>query len=249
METTRVRECLGADLDRLRQVAAGDLGAQVPTCPDWRMADLLRHVANVYLHKVESMRLGALPDPWPPPGRPEEEPLAMFDRAGAELLAEFDARPVSERAGHWYKPDQTVGCLLRRMAHETVIHRVDAELAAGEPVAPIPADLAVDGVDEVLVVVLGYLSHRWPVEFADLPRDRPGPAVRVQAGDHGWLLTPTPAGVEVTAGGEGDAAATVDGDPPAVLQWLWGRPARGVRVAGDPGTIARFQGLLREAAQ
>jgi hypothetical protein len=36
------------------------------------------------------------------------------------------------------------------MAQETVIHRVDAELAAGAPVAVIPGDLAADGIDELL---------------------------------------------------------------------------------------------------
>ena len=45
------------------------------------------------------------------------------------------------------------------MAQETVIHRVDAELAAGEPIAPIPDDLAVDGIDEVLERFLAYGSR------------------------------------------------------------------------------------------
>ena len=53
------------------------------------------------------------------------------------------------------------------MAQETVIHRIDAELALGSTVAPVPADLAVDGIDEVLVVFLAYASALWCEDFGD----------------------------------------------------------------------------------
>ena len=42
------------------------------------------------------------------------------------------------------------------MAQETVIHRVDAELGAGAELAPIPVDLAHDGIDEFLVAFVEY---------------------------------------------------------------------------------------------
>src|SRR6266568_5919174 len=59
MESQRLRDCLEADFRRLRDVAArADPGARVPSCPEWTMSDLLRHVGAVYLHKVECMRLG-----------------------------------------------------------------------------------------------------------------------------------------------------------------------------------------------
>jgi hypothetical protein len=78
MDNQRLRECLGADFGRLREVAAGaDLGAPVPTCPGWTMTDLLRHVGEVYLHKTECMRLGRDPDPWPPEGLADEPPLEL----------------------------------------------------------------------------------------------------------------------------------------------------------------------------
>jgi hypothetical protein len=34
-------------------------------------------------------------------------------------------RKPEDPAGSWYTPDQTVGFWIRRMAHETVIHRID----------------------------------------------------------------------------------------------------------------------------
>ena len=44
----------------------------------------------------------------------------------------------------------------RRQAHEALIHRLDAELVAGDP-TPVDRDLASDGVDEVLTIVHGEL--------------------------------------------------------------------------------------------
>ena len=83
--------------------------------------------------------------------------MALLDRAYAALTAEFAARSPESPAFTWYGPDQTVGFWIRRMAQETVIHRVDAELGAGvASIAPIPADLAHDGIDEFLVAFVEY---------------------------------------------------------------------------------------------
>ncbi|WP_203861555.1 maleylpyruvate isomerase N-terminal domain-containing protein [Plantactinospora mayteni] len=192
----RLLECLAADQARLRQVASADLAAAVPSCPDWTVADLVRHVAVVYLHKVECMRTGRIPSAWPP-DLSGEEPLALLDRAGAALRAEFDSRDSAALAPTWYDPDQTVGFWLRRMAQETVVHRVDAELATAQPVAEIPTDLAVDGIDEVLRIFLAYGSRRWPEDFTDV---LPEPEVTVLAttGPAGWLVRLGPDGATVT---------------------------------------------------
>lgn len=48
------------------------------------------------------------------------------------------------------------GVYLHKMAQETVIHRIDAELGTGQPVAPVPDDLAVDGIDQLLQVFVAY---------------------------------------------------------------------------------------------
>ena len=47
----------------------------------------------------------------------------------------------------------------RRQAHETAIHRVDAELAAGTPVWRCDAAFAADGVDELLTCFVPRRSH------------------------------------------------------------------------------------------
>src|SRR5579872_477399 len=156
MDRSRYLDCLAADFARLRAVVPTDLSARVPTCPDWTAADLTRHVAKVYLHKIECMRLGKEPAPWPPEGLGAEDALALLDRAYASLLEEFAWRKPEDPAGNWYAPDPTVGFWIRRMAQETVIHRIDAELATGNAVHGVPPDLAVDGVDELLKIFVAY---------------------------------------------------------------------------------------------
>jgi hypothetical protein len=52
------------------------------------------------------------------------------------------------------RPDQTVGFWIRRMAQETVVHRVDAELAAEVAPGAIPDDIALDGIDEFLIAFI-----------------------------------------------------------------------------------------------
>src|SRR4030088_345202 len=114
MEYSRFLDCLAADFARLRAVVQTDLTAAVPSCPGWTVADLTRHVGEVYLHKTLAMREGAGPAPWPPEELADEEPLALLDRAYAGLLTEFAARKPEDPAGTWYTPNQTGGFSMRR---------------------------------------------------------------------------------------------------------------------------------------
>ena len=52
------------------------------------------------------------------------------------------------------------------MAHETVIHRIDAELALAEPSAAIAPALAADGIDEFLTVILTHETRQWTDQYA-----------------------------------------------------------------------------------
>jgi uncharacterized protein (TIGR03083 family) len=238
---------LAADAARLREVAARDLSAPVPSCPDWTVADLVLHVAEVYLHKTECMRRNARPEDWPP-DLGGEQPLALFDRALTALTAEFAARPSESPAWTWYAPEQNVGFWIRRMAQETVIHRVDAELALGVPVSPIPEDLALDGVDEALERFLAYGSKVWREDFGNLLDDLDGRAVRISAGDLSWVAALAKGGVTVSA--RGDSAASVSGAPQPVLLWLWRRAGDDVvGVDGDRALVAKLSELLGAATQ
>ncbi|HEY1179666.1 MAG TPA: maleylpyruvate isomerase family mycothiol-dependent enzyme [Phytomonospora sp.] len=242
MEPSAHRAALAADRARLREIAGGPRGARVPTCPDWTLDELLRHVALVYLHKVEAMRAGAMPTEWPPPLDDEATP-ALLDRAYAELVEEFDAREPADAAHTWYGPDQTVGFWIRRMALETAVHRADAELAAGLPITPAGDDLALDGVDEVLDIMLAWGS----VEYREF-RDEDLPAIALRAGGRGWVVRPTAKGVVIDP--DGEAATVIEAAPSDLLYWLWRRAGDEVlTVSGDPAGVATLKELMKTATE
>jgi hypothetical protein len=152
-----------------------------------------------------------------------------------------------------------VGFWRRRMAQETVIHRLDAELAAqtatGRAVSPVPDDIAADGVDEVLVRFLGYGSTAWPDEFAALQGPRLERADRddtvlVELAGASWTVRPRPDHVDVQAGAGGDVHAVVAGEPVPLLLWLWGRGGEEkISVSGDPAWADYLRRLLVATTQ
>jgi uncharacterized protein (TIGR03083 family) len=251
MESPRLLAALAADFARLRTVATtADLTTPVPSCPGWTVADLVRHVGAVYLHKVECMRLGSHPEPWPPAGLNDEEPAALLERAYAALSAEFATRSPDDPAFTWYGPDQTVGFWIRRMAQETLIHRVDAELAVGSEVGEIPDDLALDGIDEFLVAFVEYGSKTWPDEYGDVLATADGRSVRLETAGAAWLGRPTPEAVEVRASDLDGASAVVSGKPPALLLWAWNRPGgEAVTVSGDAQLVTELRRVFAAGAQ
>ena len=147
-----------AESGRFREVLADcDLDAPVPSCPEWTAADLLWHLgadvqhfwAWIVTHRPQG------PDAYPEPARPDSSAglFEAFDGANAELLVALESADPADRAWTW-ATEQTVGFIARRQAHEALIHRVDAELAAGT-VTDLDPGLAADGVQECLAVIYG----------------------------------------------------------------------------------------------
>jgi uncharacterized protein (TIGR03083 family) len=249
VDENRLLQTLDADYRRLAEVVAGALGEPVPTCPGWTGADLAEHVAAVYLHKTETMRRGEFPRSW----RPDlgADPLAALRRAYGELTAEFAARKPDEPAPTWYEPVQTVGWWIRRMAQETVIHRVDAELAAGVEPSPIPPDLAADGIDEVLVCFLAYAATAYPDELREHLVSSDGSTVRIDTESGSWLVQLGPDTVSVEPDvAVGDAEAVIRGSEDAVLRWLWRRVGNdAVELDGNRAVVGKLHHVLGVVGQ
>jgi len=251
MDDSRYLECLSADYGDLRDAASSvELTAPVPSCPGWTVSDLLVHLAQVYLHKAAIMRTGRTPEPWPPAGLGAEAPLALLGRAYGALRGEFRAREPGSPAFTWYDPDQTVAFWIRRMAQETAVHRMDAELAAGLPITTAPADLAVDGVDEVLKRMLAFGSAAWPEEFAEMAGEHLAAedgrdTIAVVAGQTAWTIRPSPRRVAVEDGVGDHPRVVIEGRPDRLLRWLWGRADDdAVRLTGDPAWADYLRRML-----
>lgn len=246
MDASRLLDRLAADVARLRGVAAMDLTAAVPTCPAWTVEDLVRHVANLYVNVV--VRRLRMPEDVPEQDLTGEAPLTALDRCYAAMIGEFAVRDPRDKVGR--TPVETVYFWIRRMAHETAIHRIDVELALAQTIAPIPQDLAVDGVDEMLTGFLAQVTRLWPEDYAEDLTDRANRWVSVSAGDVRWRVTVRPEGVDVTPvharrGADGGATARIDGPPAALLRWLHNRGrGSGVVVDGDGELIAQMKRLL-----
>jgi uncharacterized protein (TIGR03083 family) len=260
VENSRFLECLAADYSRIREVVPGHLEGRVPSCPEWTVGDLTRHVGQVYLHKVEAMRTGVdEPEGWPPAGLRDEDPVELLDRSYAELVEEFASRKPSDVAATWYKPDQSVEFWVRRMAQETVVHRIDAELGVGVSIAPVPDDLAIDGVDELLKVFVAYSVSEWGEYFTEALADSPGRSYAINTDGVSWLVGSSPGrfsvggGPGITVPAYAKTDVTISGTPAALLRWAWNRETpgspSGVTIEGDPGALAEFRQCVVIATQ
>jgi hypothetical protein len=134
MDSADLLKCLAAEVTRLHEAAAGNLAAPVPTCPEWTVKDLVVHVANGYRNVVVPQL--RLPEQTPAQDLAGLEPLTALHHCHAALASEFAARQRRDHTGQ--DTAGTTSFWIRRMAHETAIYRIDAELALAQPSVPIP---------------------------------------------------------------------------------------------------------------
>ena len=127
-----------------------DFSSTVPSCPEWSVHDLAEHLGYVHrwaehlVSAVAPQRIsweemdferGPIDAPW-------------LRRGGAQLLDTL--RRADPDAPMWaWGADQHVRFWSRRQLHETMVHRVDLELA--RRVAPrVEPGIASDAIDEFL---------------------------------------------------------------------------------------------------
>ncbi len=247
----RYLELLASDGQRLVAVAVGHLDDPVPPCPGWTVTDLVQHTGEVYHHKIACMELGRRPDDSEYQHGPGEDQdlLDWFRSAHAVLLEELGSRHPDSGAYTWYPPEQDVAFWIRRMALETVVHRVDAESASGQ-VTAADDELAVDGIDEVLHLMLSYAVGEDPDENVD---DYEGMSLRIRTGSWAWQVavdTSDPENKIPLQRTAAPASATVSGEPSELLLWLWGRrPDTAVTVHGDAAAVSAFRELIARGTE
>lgn len=135
-------------------VLASGWDARVSGCPGWTLADLVWHLAEVQRFWAWVVRTRAVDrSAYAAPQRhPDEELLGYVAARSAELETALAHADPAERVWTW-APRQDVSFVLPRQMHEAVLHTADVEQVLGE-VRPIPATLALDGLDEWLEVMV-----------------------------------------------------------------------------------------------
>jgi uncharacterized protein (TIGR03083 family) len=244
------RELQAETLKLAEALHDADPAHRVPTCPDWTLAQLTAHVG--FGHRwaaviVERRATKPVPhdqanDLQVPDGAEERSRWLL---AGARRLGDAVREAGPQTAVWTWADDQTAGFWLRRITHDTLVHRLDAELAVGREVALAP-DLAADSVSDLLEM------------FSVLPRidDFPalaelrgsGQLLHFHATDPGlglageWLARRTPSGV-VWEHGHGQADAALRGRALDLLLVLSRRaPLDGsqLEASGDPQLLAHW---------
>lgn len=249
MDRTDLADLVARRVEAIRResdllVAAAETAgpeATVPSCPGWTVRDLVRHTGGfhrwAHTHVAER-RTTELPeaeergvmDTWPADPANFPALLAWFRAGSAALVETMTAADPGLDCWHFLSAPSGTAFWARRQAHETGIHRADAQLAAGH-LDPFPVEHAVDGVDELVRGFMGQRSRRLrsetPVTFAISAMDAPA----------SWHVTIGPERVDVTDECA-HADCTVRGSASDLYLFVWNRIGPDtLEVTGDDAVL------------
>jgi uncharacterized protein (TIGR03083 family) len=227
-------------------VATAYPGGGVPSCPEWTVRDLVRHMGGVHRWAagyVTSGRtepshaeLDEVVGTWPD----DDDLAAWLGQGCSELVAALVAAPDDLQCWTFLPAPSPRAMWARRQAHETAIHRVDAELAVGAAGTGFVAPFAADGIDELLRL---FVPRRSTTLRADPPTTL---AVRCADLDVSWLLHLGADGVHTTSDDVARAACTVTGAAGDLYLALWNRAgADDLTVEGDRDVLGQFAEAVR----
>ena len=228
-------------------VRAAGHDAPVPSCPDWTVRDLADHLGGVHRWCTVTVgnpgtklqRRGATIPPMPD----DEAEVSPWLLEGAAALVQAIRDAGEDTLVGGFGGPVPVSFWARRQCHETLVHRADAELAAGVlPLVDVDPMIAADAVDEHLAMVaLG--AKRRPDLHAD------GATLHLHATDEGlgeageWVVTLGADGPTIEhAHRKSDTA--VRGPARALLTVLTNRESpevAGVDVLGTPDLLTLWR--------
>ena len=215
-----------------------DLAAPVPSCPGWDMGELVRHLGGVHrwattfvvtgrttpIREDQETQVG---------GWPQDDQLkGWFEEGVRSLAAGLRAAPEDLVCWTFLEAETPLKHWARRQAHETAIHRVDAELAAGADVHEFQPAFAADGVDEFLTAFINR-PRRGP--RSEVPRSLAFSCTDI---DRVWTVDYDDTAAVTKRAVDQGADANVGGTAADLYLWVWGRLRRdGVDLDAPPDVI------------
>jgi uncharacterized protein (TIGR03083 family) len=137
-----------------------DLSARVPTCPEWTVRDLLSHIGGVhrwaaaFVSRALTTPMDQAQEDAAIGPRPDDAALVEWYREGhAALISALESAPANLQCWTFLTAPSPLEFWARRQAHETAIHRADAQ-SPGGAITGYPTQFAVDGIDELLCAFL-----------------------------------------------------------------------------------------------
>ncbi|MDX3548450.1 maleylpyruvate isomerase family mycothiol-dependent enzyme [Streptomyces europaeiscabiei] len=223
METAEYIRALDEE-GRLLATAARKAGTDtaVPTCPEWRVRDLVRHTGAVHRWATAHLAEGRS-TPHPFVSGPEldgDALLTWFEDGHRRLVDTLRSAPADMDCWTFLPAPSPLAFWARRQAHETAVHRADAESALGGELGEHSVDFAVDGIDELL---LGFHARDRSRVRTGTPR-----VLQVRATDTGavWtvrLSSEPPVAERVEASQARDPDCEIAGPAPRLYLSLWNR--------------------------
>lgn len=227
-------------------VDGGDLAMPIPTCPEWTLRQLATHVGRT--HRWAGAITATRSDSFIPFREVPDGKFPADAAAQAPWLTAGAQRVIAAVRDAGQDQVWTFGGMApaifwgRRMCHETLVHAVDAQLAAGQQPELDPR-VAADAIDEWFTVVTAPSTGGGDWRAAALPEGR---VLHVHATDDGldgageWLVCHAPGGVTAAPGhGRGDVALVGPaGRLLLVLSLRLPADDPSVTVHGDAGVLA-----------
>jgi uncharacterized Actinobacterial protein TIGR03083 len=134
----------------------GVLSRRVPSCPDWSVGELVRHLGAFYQRIRLNAGSAGADEAWPALTVPEEAPTAddeavvtWFREQLQSVEAHLESLDPDLPTWNWAPRARVAAFWHRRAAHETAVHRWDAQVATRLP-EPIESKLAGDTIAEAL---------------------------------------------------------------------------------------------------
>jgi uncharacterized protein (TIGR03083 family) len=248
-EFTRILDQEGRSLADAAEDAG--LDAEVPACPGWQVRDLVRHIGSVHRWAAAFVAEGLSsyrPEQEPPTGLDGTALLSWFREGHRGLVDTLSSAAPDVACWHFMPAPSPLAFWARRQAHETAVHRVDAQAARGGGLGPVPVGFAVDGIDEILCGFHARARSRVRTDRPRVLRVRATGAGDEPGDDAVWTVRLSaeppvterggPAGTG--AGAETAADAEISGPAAELYLALWNRLPL-PRFSGDAALAALWR--------